>query len=268
VAHISGISVVKQLSANYRHLDFNLKNPILADATVRRAIAMSVDFDKIIHDVYHGLGVRGSSTVPPLSWAANGLKPLPYDPAAAAASLEADGWKIGVGGTRSRDGQRLSLAMSTATESLPNQMAEQLLADELRGVGIDVTIKNYATSVLFAPNGPLYGGHYDMAWIVNTEGTDPDFLGLIGCEYMPPHGSNTDFYCNPRVDALLRDAQLHYDLSTRRRDYTEASKILIHDAPYVVVYWDVNVIGQNTDLKNFRPSPFVTDFWNAWEWEI
>jgi peptide/nickel transport system substrate-binding protein len=268
VAHIEGVNVVKQLSANYRHLDFNLKNPILADAVVRRAIATSIDFDKIIHDVYHGLGVRGSSTVPPLSWAANGLKPLPYDSAAARAALDADGWKLGEAGIRSRGGQKLSLTMSTATESLPNQMAEQVLADELHRVGIEVTIKNYATSILFAPDGPLRTGKYDMSWIVDTEGTDPDFLGGIGCDYMPPHGSNTDYYCNPRVDALLRDAQLHYDLATRRRDYTEASKILIHDAPFVVVYWDVNVIGQNSDLKNFKPSPFVTDFWNAWEWEI
>ena len=268
LADIGGVDVVKQLSANYRHLDFNLKNPALADPVVRRAIASSIDFDRIIREVYHGLGVRGATTIPPLSWAANDLKPLPYDPPAAAASLDADGWRIGPGGIRARGGTRLALTISTATENLPNQMAEEVLVDELRRVGIEISIKNYATSILFAPDGPLYGGRYDMAWIVNTEGTDPDFLGVIGCDYFPPHGANTDFYCNPQVDALLRDAQLHYDPAVRRRDYTEASRILIHDAPYVIVYWDVNVVAQNNDLKNFRPSPFVTDFWNAWEWEI
>ena len=265
---IDGISVLKQLSANYRHLDFDNKNPMLADKTVRRAIAMSIDFDKIIHDVYHGLGVRGASTIPPMSWAANDLTALPYDPAAAMAALDADGWKVGAGGLRQRGGRTLSLTISTATESLPNQMAEQLVSDQLRRVGIDVNAKNFATPVLFAPDGPLYGGKYDMAWIVDTEGTDPDFLGQIGCDYFPPAGANTDFYCNRKVDAYLRDAQVHYDLATRRRDYSEASKILIQDAPFVVVYWDVNVVAQNTDLKNFKPSPFVTDFWNAWEWEI
>jgi peptide/nickel transport system substrate-binding protein len=265
---IPGIDVVKQLSANYRHLDFNTKNPILADMTVRRAIAMSIDFDKIIHDVYHSLGVRGATVIPPMSWATNDLKPLPYDPVAAAAALDADGWKPGPGGVRVRDGRRLSLSISTATENLPNQMAEQILEDELHRAGVEVTTKNYATSVLFAPDGPLYGGKYDMAWIVDTDGTDPDNLGQVGCDYFPPAGANTYFYCNRKVDALLRDAQIHYDIATRRRDYLEASKILIRDAPYVVVYWDVNVTAYNRDLKNFKPSPFVTDFWNAWEWEI
>src|SRR4029077_5630484 len=148
------------------------------------------------------------------------------------------------------------------------QMAEQIVEAELYDVGIEVAIKNYATSVLFAPDGPLYADRYDMAWIVNTEGTDPDFLGVIGCDYWPPHGSNTDFYCDPKVDPLLRDAQVRYDLAARRRDYLAASKILIDEAPYVIVYWDVNVVAENTDLKNFKPSPFITDFWNAWEWEI
>jgi len=268
LASLPGIDVVKQLTANYRHLDFNTHNPILADTAVRRAIAMSIDFDKIIHDVYHGLGVRGATTIPPMSWAANDLKPLPYDPAAAAAALDADGWKMGPGGIRTRDGQRLSLSISTATENLPNQMAEQLLEDELHRIGIEVVTKNYATSVLFAPDGPLYGGKYDMAWIVDTEGTDPDNLGQIGCDYFPPAGANTYQYCDHQVDAYLRDAQVRYDLASRRRDYTEASKILIRDAPFVIVYWDVNVCAYNSDLKNFRPSPFVTDFWNAWEWKI
>jgi ABC-type transport system substrate-binding protein len=107
-----------------------------------------------------------------------------------------------------------------------------------------------------------------MAWIVDTEGTDPDNLGQVGCDYFPPAGANTYFYCNRKVDAFLRDAQIHYDLPTRRRDYLEANKILLQDAPYVIVYWDVNVNAYNRDLKNFKPSPFVTDFWNAWEWEI
>ena len=268
LASIDGIRVVKQLTANYRHLDFNLHNPILADVVVRRAIAQSVDFDKIIRDVYHGLGVRGATVIPPMSWAANDYTPLPYDPAGARAALDADGWKVGPGGIRMRGGVRLSLSMSTATENLPNQMAEQIVAAELHDVGVEVTIKNYATSILFAPDGPLYGDKYDMAWIVNTEGTDPDFLGLIGCRYMPPHGANTDFYCNPKVDALLEDAQVHYDFAVRKRDYDQASKILIDEVPYVVVYWDVNVVAENTDVKNYKPSPFITDFWNAWEWEI
>jgi len=269
LASIPGVDVVHQLSANYRHLDLNTRNPLLADVVVRRAIAQSIDFERIIHDVYGGFGLRSGTTVPPMSWAANGVRPLPFDPAGASLALDADGWLAPApGAVRMKDGRPLSLAISSSSESTPNQEAEELIVDDLRRVGIDVHIKNYATTTLFAPDGPLYGGHYDMAWIVDTEGTDPDILGSIGCAYIPPAGADTVFYCNPRVDALLRDAETHYDAGRRRRDYADASRILVGDAPFVVAYWEINVIGYDSDLRNFRPSPYITDFWNAWEWRI
>jgi peptide/nickel transport system substrate-binding protein len=229
---------------------------------------MSIDFNRIIHDVYAGYAVRGSSTIPPTSWAHTDLQPLPFDPAAAAAALTADGFVPGPDGIRIKDGRRLSLSISTATENLANQRAELLVADDLKRIGIEVQTKNYATAVLFAPDGPLYGGKYDMAWIVDTEGADPDILGGVGCDYLPPRGANTTFYCDPGVDALLRDAEVRYDRPSRARDYAKAARLLRDEAPFVVVYWDVNVTAYNEDLKNFRPSPVITDFWNAWEWQI
>jgi peptide/nickel transport system substrate-binding protein len=268
IAAIPGVTVVRQLSADYRHLDFNTRNPLLADVAVRRAVAMSIDFDRVIKTVYAGLGVRAATTIPPMSWARDDVKALPFDPAAAAASLDADGFVRGPDGIRSKDGRRLALTISTATENLANQNAELLVADELRRVGIEVTTKNYATAVLFAPDGPLYGGRYDMAWVVDTEGVDPDILGSIGCDYFPPRGANTTFFCDPRVDAALHDAEISYDRPARARDYALAAKLLVDDAPFVPVYWDVSVTAYNDDLNGFRPSPVITDFWNAWDWNI
>jgi ABC-type transport system substrate-binding protein len=107
-----------------------------------------------------------------------------------------------------------------------------------------------------------------MAWIVNTNGVDPDNLAVWGCDWFPPHGSNTNFYCNRRVDAYLRAAQLSYDQALRRQDYKDAWRILLDEVPAVIIYWDRNVSAANSDLKNFKPSPVITDYWNAWEWEI
>ncbi|MBC5825715.1 MAG: peptide ABC transporter substrate-binding protein [Candidatus Eremiobacteraeota bacterium] len=265
---LPGIRIQTQLTANYRHMDFNLKNPILGDVHVRRAIAQAVDFNKIVSDVYAGLGVRAATDIPPFSWAANRLSPIPYDPAAARRSLDAAGWTVGSDGMRTKGGRRLSLSISTATDNRPNANAEELVASDLKAVGVDITVKNFAGAVLFAPDGPLYGGTYDISWIVNTEAVDPDDLGTWGCDFWPHHGANTDFYCNHRVDAFLRDAQLHYDHDVRRKDYLEAWKIMLDEVPAVMVYWDDNVIALNTDFKNFKPSPVVTDYWNSWEWQI
>ncbi len=265
---IPGIKIQTQLQANYRHLDFNAKNPILSDARVRRAIAQAINVPKIIHDVYANEGVQASTDIPPFSWAAAPLPPIPYDPARAARLLEDAGWQAGPDGIRVKDGQRLALTISSATDNRPNANAEALVAQELKSIGIDLGIKNYAGAILFAPDGPLYGGKYDLSWIVDTEGTDPDSLGKWGCDYWPPKGGNTDFYCNRQVDKYMQDAELQYDQARRRSDYEQAWKIMLAEVPSVIIYWDRIVIAANSDLKNVKPSPVVTDYWNAWEWEI
>jgi ABC-type transport system substrate-binding protein len=107
-----------------------------------------------------------------------------------------------------------------------------------------------------------------MAWIVNTEGPDPDNIGSWGCDYVPPRGANTDFYCNRKVDAFLLDAERQADQRVRRRDYEQAWAIMLDEVPAIIVYWDKSVVAANADLRNFKPSPVVTDFWNCWEWEI
>ena len=268
VREITGVREVTTLQAVYRHLDLNCSRPFLRDVAVRRAIARAIDLDKIIRPVYGGLGERAVTDIPPFSWAANRLAPVPFDPAAARRLLDADGWRAGSDGIVEKNGERLSLTISTASSNLLNEDAEQLMASDLKAVGIELTTKNYEGAVLFAPDGPLYGNRYDMAWIVDTEGVDPDSLGGWGCDFFPHHGSNTKFYCNPKVDALLEDAQTTYDHARRRADYTAAWVILLDEAPEIMIYWDDNVIGYNADLKNFKPAPVITDYWNSWEWTI
>ena len=265
---ISGINIMRQLADQYRHLDFNVKNPILKDANVRRAIARAINVPKILATVYAGQGVQAVSDIPPFSWAANDLPPIPYDPSEARRLLDASGWVPGPDGVRVKNGERLALSISSTTNNRPNASAEALVSQELKTIGVDLTIKNYAGTILFAPDGPLYGDKYDMSWIVSTNGVDPDDLGTWGCDYFPPHGGNTNFYCNPAVDKQLVAAQRTYDQAERRAHYKEAWRIILDEVPSVIIYWDRVVHGSNRDLKNFKPSPVITNYWNAWEWEI
>jgi len=263
-----GIRLQANLMAGERHMEFNCRNSILADVAVRRAIVRAVDVTRIIRDAYDGYAVRAVTDIPPFSWAANGLRPVAFDPGSARRLLAADGWQPGPDGTRVKNGKRLELTITSSTGNRPNERAEEMVAEDLAAVGIDLSIKNYAPAVLFARTGPLFTGNYDIEWTISTEGVDPDDVGDWGCESMPPHGANTAFYCNRAVDAYLHDAETHYDRRRRRDDYERAWKIMLDDAPGLMIYWNQNVVAVNTDLKNFKPAPVLTDYWNAWQWRI
>ncbi len=43
---------------------------------------------------------------------------------------------------------------------------------------------------------------------------------------------------------------------------------MLDEVPAEIIYWDKIVIAGNADFKNFKPSPVISDYWNAWEWEI
>jgi peptide/nickel transport system substrate-binding protein len=266
--NVPHIWVQTQLQDNYRHLDFNLRNPILRDVSVRRAIARAIDARKIIDDVYGGYGVSAATDIPPFSWAATNLAPLPYDPDGARRILDADGWRLGSDGVRYKEGRPLALSISTATNNRTGADAEALIAADLAAVGIVLTVKNYAGTLLFAEHGPLYGGTYDMSWSLQFNGVDPDDLALWGCDWFPPNGSNTTFYCNHAVDAYLQDAQISYDRRRRREDYRQAWHIMLDEVPADIIYWSKTVVAGNVDLHHFKPSPVITDYWNAWEWSI
>jgi peptide/nickel transport system substrate-binding protein len=117
--------------------------------------------------------------------------------------------------------------------------------------------------------GILASGRYEIAldawWVL---GPDPDDSWNFGCDQIPPRGQNIYFWCNPRADDAMRDAQSTFDIAKRARDYAIVQNQIIHDVPLLVL-WQVERIDAYTmRLHGFSPSPAGSTFWNAWSWEL
>jgi peptide/nickel transport system substrate-binding protein len=65
---------------------------------------------------------------------------LRYDPTAAEALLNSDGWKVGAGGYRYKDGKELTVKLLGINNLAPNQSAYELMQEQLKGVGINVAL--------------------------------------------------------------------------------------------------------------------------------
>jgi peptide/nickel transport system substrate-binding protein len=265
---LAGITTAKRRVANWRHLDLDTRRPQLSDPRVRRAIALAVDWDRINATVYHGVNVRAVSDIVPDSWAAPNIPPWPYDPAQAKRLLNAAGWEADAAGARRHGEIPLALTIS-ATNKPGNEQAEVQMQQALAAVGITLTIKNYPASVLFAQNGPLYSGRYDLSWSIDTNGPEPDNAGNWSGNYIPPHGANTSFLNDPIITRTSEEALTTFDRARRKRLYQREEERIHELVPAVFLYWEISYVAYNSDLRHYVPAEYdMAGAWNSYEWEI
>ena len=268
LGEIKGASIVKRLIANWRHVGFNTARPNLHDVRVRRAIAMAIDWDRINATVYHGYNERAVSDIFPASWAAPAIPQWRYDPQEAARLLDEAGWHPGKDGIRRKNGAPLTTSISTTPAKQANVQAELQMQQQLRAVGIDLRIKNYLPNLLFAQDGPIYTGKFDMEFTIETNAPDPDNEGLWSGAFIPPHGANTSWLDDPVITRTSHEAATTFDRARRKVLYQQEEARIHELVPAVFLYWQNSYSIVNSDLKYWKPASYISDFWNCWQWSI
>jgi peptide/nickel transport system substrate-binding protein len=268
LSSVAGIRVDRRLIAEWRHLGINVSRPQLADVRVRRAIEEAVDWKRIEDTVFHGIDQLAVSDIFPESWAAPALPPYRYDPADARRLLARAGWTPGSDGILRKGALAMHLSIYATTGHQENTESQVLIQSMLRAVGIDVAIRNYPGSYLFAMDGPLYGGKYDLEWSIETNGPDPDNAGDWNGAFIPPRGANTSWLDDPIVNETSAAAASTFDVAQRKRLYQREERRLRAVVPAVFFSWRENYTAMNRDLRNYVPAAFIGDSWNAWQWSI
>jgi peptide/nickel transport system substrate-binding protein len=108
VQAIPSVNVIRQPAYAYNEIALNVKNPALADPTVRQALRLATDRKTLRDKVGHGVGILQDVAAPLVDPAVP--KDIPfvaYDPDKANALLDRDGWVRGSDGVRSKNGVRL-----------------------------------------------------------------------------------------------------------------------------------------------------------------
>jgi peptide/nickel transport system substrate-binding protein len=267
---IPGTRVLVSPFTRFADLGLNAANPALSDVRVRRALAYALDRKSLIAKVTHGVATPGESEQPPWSWAYTpDVARYPYDPKRAAALLDAAGWRVGAGGIREKDGRPLHLLLVSFTGSATAADTEVFVQEAWRRAGIDVAIKNFSSSQLYATlgaGGIEQSGKFDVAFENWANGIDPDTSILFRCDMKPPAGWNIYGFCSKTLDDAESAAIERYDRRTRKLMYGKVSQIVASELPIIVLWYQRQLDVVNTDFKNYRPARAVTPFWNTWEW--
>lgn len=258
-------------SPAYESIDFNLQRPPLNELAVRQAIAYTIDTEQIIHDVEFDTADRATADLATNSWAYDSaLKPYALDPTKARNLLDQAGWTTGKGGIRSKNGVPLSLQLVYGQGSPSGERVGVIVQAALRHIGIDVQLKTYNYTVLYAQaqdGGILNSGKFDMALYAWVSGADPDNSSQWTCNFIPPAGNNVSRYCNKQFDAIEKHALATFDRAARRPDYAKIEALLMRDLPADFMFYPKRRYAVNSDLKNFDPNG-ISEGWNAYLWSI
>lgn len=270
---MTGVRVTARPNQTYEHISFNCARPPLDDERVRQAMAYAIDWRRLASDVYLNLGLQGMGDIAPTSWAYDpNVKPYPHDPTRARALLAQAGWRPGPDGILVKDGRPFSISITTTAGVTSRTKVEELVQQDLRHVGIDLTLHNDHANILFAvygANGVLAHGRFDIAlyaWSYTIP--EPDDTQTLGPDEIPPVGQNYTFCADRLIGQLQAIARTNYDRTVRRAALVRLQEREHEVVPRHTIIWRANIDAVNSDMQNFKPVPAVSDFWNAWEWNI
>ena len=261
IPYIFNVDSVSQLSQNpdlvliegfgsYRGLGFNVTTPPFDELAVRDAISKAIDIDGAVAAVVAPFGTRAYGQVAP--WTGYETDPSlaelwTYDPDAALAELEDAGFTDSNGdGVLDRNGQPLSFSIKTLAGSQVRVLT--ILVTQMKELGIDAK--------LLQQDGAVWGDDLQQG---NNTGVffDYSFSGITGL-YSLFHSSNngrsnTHFYSNPKVDALLDEASQTLEFQKRNDLWLEAQRLIMEDRVVIPLYFESGYAVTSTRVKDFLP---------------
>ena len=223
-------------------LGMNLNNPILANETVRQAIACAIDKDEIVKAANEGFGdVVGSYLPSGAEEYIDTTDMLPYDPDHAKELLAEAGYP---------DGVTIGLTLPKNYPVYAN--IGQIIADRLERVGIHCEIEmvewaSWMQDVYTDKN-------YDMTVMANTGRLSSyDFISRF-------HSQSGDYisFLSGEADDILDELKTELDPDVRKDLIVQFQLLIAEKVPVVPLETQHRIYGMNSSLRGFVMFPSET----------
>jgi peptide/nickel transport system substrate-binding protein len=257
-------------------------HPILADVRVRQAIRMAIDVDTIAQEVYYGVPEAVWTEFFRAPYACDIPRPE-YDPTGAAALLEDAGWTDEDGdGVRechgcpnADEGYRMSMEfISVAGYGEEEELAQQLIAEMLSDIGIELQLSKVESTVLwgdYASGGLEQTGNFDLDfWADGYPGRDPtDHIWYYYHSYAaePDYGWNVSHWMNEEADALI-DGTYWLDEEYRKDTFCQLAELMDEELPNIWLWTIAYPAGVSERLQGTQSSVTDAHTWNVADWYV
>lgn len=262
--------VVTARTADWRGLTLPSDNPFTGSSTVRKALNIAVDRDKIVHEVLAGHGTPASTPVG--EFYGDAYQPtakFELDVKAAEKMLDEAGWAKGDDGLRSKDGQKASIPFTyPAGDSVRGDIAAEVAA-QLKPLGITVDVE--------AAEWDQIEKNMTKQAIVYAGGEQPFNIDHQIRAALHTHTKTSGVFDNPSdvevpgADELLDRAGEETDETKANADYRKVQELYMDDPSYLIVAflehtYVANTQGWNVPKTTFEPHVHGSD-WGPW-WDL
>ncbi len=227
----------------FTYVGWNNRLPIFSSPSVRRALTALIDREGISRALYGGLATPAAGPLPPGLWPYDPtLRPIAFDPAGAAAALDAAGFVRGKDGVRRKGDTRFAFTLLLGAASDTQRQISESVQQAYREAGIEMTIRPMEWAAFSAA---VDAGDFEACLLAMHLDPNPDLSPFWHSSQVPPVGWNSSYYRNPRADALMDELRRTFDRARARPLYVELQRIIAEDQPWtflhnVPVRWGVN----------------------------
>lgn len=235
-------------SKKLHFIQLNHARPPFDDPTVRQAVSLAVDRQRLLEQVMHGHGAVAHGLFPPYSGVET-VAAQRTDVEAARRLLHQAGWRPGSDGVLAREGRRLVFTLHSFPQRREMTALARLLADDLRRVGMSVGVQEVPNIVAQTREGDFEAAMRSINSLVTG---DPYFL--LQAMFAPGGRTNSGRYRNPLVDAKL--AELRTETDTRRRHSLSAGIqeiVAAETANVYLLFTPIILAYRRGGLQNFEP---------------
>jgi peptide/nickel transport system substrate-binding protein len=241
-------------------LKLNASHPLLADARVRRALALALDRRGIASAILRDPSLAAGQLFPPAlpGWHDPRLPALAYDPAAACGLLAEAGFRPDADGVLQRGPDRLALTLRTFPDRPELPVIAAAIQEQWRQVGVTVRVAVGNSSDI--PFGHR-DGTLEVGLLARNFGVVPDAFGAVAQDFAVQGGDWGPMrWSSPAVTAALAALP-----STPEGPRAEALRRQVadtlHDAmPLIPVVWYRQTLAASPRLAGVSIDPFERSY--------
>jgi peptide/nickel transport system substrate-binding protein len=253
---------------NWDLLTFNVRNPILADVNVRRAMIHAIDRNAMLDKILRPISPQGRRldnfvymTNHP-DYEPHGQQYANADPDAARRLLDQAGWTVGSDGIREKGGNKLSVRIMAPAGFTRFEQAADLASSQLAPLGIQLRSDNCAVDCVLER---ATKGDFDVlsaGWLGNIS-TASLIRGIFATSGNQNFGKFSSIAFDELIDQALAVPEARQQAPLANR----ADEVLWSEVPGLPLYQVPTLFAVDDRFEGVADNPNGDGiFWNSHTW--